>query len=59
MTVWENETRQFLLVAFVCVVYLSMESLCYLGLFPCSAQRVLITNRSHLSSSQAQKNMIQ
>jgi hypothetical protein len=33
MTVWDNRTRRFLLyVAFACVVYLSMESLCYLGL---------------------------
>lgn len=33
MTVWENRTRRLLLyVAFACVVYLSMEGLCYLGL---------------------------
>ncbi len=33
MTVWENRPRRFLLyVAFACVVYVSMEGLCYLGL---------------------------
>jgi len=39
MTVWENRTRRFLLyVAFACVVYLSMEGLCYLGLIALRAK---------------------
>jgi hypothetical protein len=58
MTVWENRTHRFVLyVAFICVVYLSMESLCYLGLFLLRAKGLEYQPLPSVLS-QAQKNLI-